>query len=258
MTTDTGAPDTGASPCPVREAGTPEEEWARWPGFDRLPGLDLGGVRDVVVVAPHPDDETLGFGGGIAVLAAEGARLRIVAVTDGEASHPHSSVFTREQLTARRAAERTDALVELGAGGAEVVRLRLPDGGVCQRERELSQRLEELCAGADLCLAPWAGDPHPDHEAVGRAALDATRTLGLRLRSYPVWAWHWSRPGDGALPWDRAVRLDLTRDARRRKDSAINAFTTQTSPIGPDEADQAILEPAMLAHFARDHEVVFT
>ena len=248
----------GPSPCATDTTGTPEEEWARWPGLDRVPSVDLGGVREVVVVAPHPDDETLGFGGGLAVLAARGVRLRVVAVTDGESSHPDSSVFTREQLVARRAAERARALAALGAGGAEVERLRLPDGGVAGREPELVRRLARAYRDSDLCVAPWEGDPHPDHEAVGRAARDAAQALGVRLLSYPVWAWHWTRPGDGALPWGRAVRLGLAGEALRRKAAAIRAFTTQVSPIGPDAADRAILEPPMLAHFARDHEVVFT
>ncbi|MFD3684301.1 PIG-L deacetylase family protein [Nocardiopsis sp. NPDC058631] len=248
----------GTSSCTAQTTGTPEEEWARWPGLDRVPSLDLGGVREAVVVAPHPDDETLGFGGGLAVLAARGVRLRIVAVTDGESSHPGSSVFTRNELVARRADERARALTALGAGAAEVERLRLPDGGVGEREPELARRLAELYRGADLCVAPWEGDPHPDHEAVGRAALDAARALGTRLLSYPVWAWHWTRPGDAALPWDRAGRLRLPRDARRRKAAAIGAFTTQIFPIGPGAADRAILGPSVLAHFARDHEVVFT
>ncbi|WP_433698076.1 PIG-L deacetylase family protein [Nocardiopsis sp. CA-288880] len=248
----------GAPARPAEDTGTPEEEWVRWKGLDRLPALDLEGVREAVVVAPHPDDETLGFGGGLAVLAASGARLRIVAVTDGEASHPGSTVFTQDRLVARRAAERADALAALGAAGSGVERLGLPDGGVGVYEQELARRLADLCVGADLCVAPWEGDPHPDHEAVGRASLHAARTLGIRSVSYPVWTWHWRRPGDTGVPWDRASRLDLSRDVRRRKGAALRAFTTQVAPIGPGEADRAILEPSMLAHFARDHEVVFT
>ena len=42
----------------------------------------------MVVIAAHPDDEVLGVGGTMAVLAAGGAQLRLIAVTDGEASHP--------------------------------------------------------------------------------------------------------------------------------------------------------------------------
>lgn len=251
MTAEGSAPPTG-------DGGTPEEEWERWPGLDRLPPLELDGVREAVVVAPHPDDETLGFGGGIAVLASRGVRLRVVAVTDGESSHPGSTVFTGDELALRRADERARALSALGAGSAEVVRLRMPDGGVSGRESELARRLAELAGGADLCVAPWEGDPHPDHEAVGRAARLCARGLGVRLVSYPVWTWHWTRPTSPGTPWDRAARLTLSGEVRGRKAAALRAFATQTAPIGPGAEDGTILAPSMLAHFTRDHEVVFT
>ncbi|ASU85430.1 PIG-L family deacetylase [Nocardiopsis gilva YIM 90087] len=249
--------DTTRSSNPAEDTGTPEAEWRRWPELGQLPHLDLRGVREAAVVAPHPDDETLGFGGGLALLAANGVRLRIIAVTDGEASHPGSTVFTGDQLVVRRAAERANALAALGAADAEVVRLGLPDSGVGEWETALADRLPDLCGDADVCVAPWEGDPHPDHEAVGRAAADCARTRGTRLLSYPVWTWHWSSPGDASVPWARARRLGLSRDARCRKDAAILCFGTQISPIGPEASDRVVLEPSMLAHFARDFEVVF-
>jgi LmbE family N-acetylglucosaminyl deacetylase len=54
-----------------------------------------------------------------------------------------------------------------------VVRLRLPDTGLADHEQELSDILAEQCAGFEVCLAPWEGDAHADHEAAGRAARRA-------------------------------------------------------------------------------------
>jgi LmbE family N-acetylglucosaminyl deacetylase len=76
------------------------------------------------VVAAHPDDEVLGVGGTMASLAAAGARLRLIAVTDGEASHPDSDPAA---VALTRTAESEAALCLLGAQEAEVVRLKLPD-----------------------------------------------------------------------------------------------------------------------------------
>ncbi len=53
---------------------------------------------------------------------------------------------------------------------ADVIRLRLPDTAVAAHEDELVGLLRELCAGFGVCLAPWEGDAHADHEAAGRAA----------------------------------------------------------------------------------------
>lgn len=249
--------DKHATAHPIDARGTSERSWREWGALERLPFLDLSGVAHVVVVAPHPDDETLGFGGGLALLAAQGTTVTVVAVTDGEGSHPGSHALSRAGLIAARAAERGRALSCLGARGVEILRLGLPDGDVAAHEDELAERLADLCAEADLCVASWEGDLHPDHEATGRAARAAVRALDTRLLTYPVWMWHWASPGDDAVPWSRAHRIDLTPDVLRAKEGAVGSFTTQIAPVGALPEDRAVLTPDMLAHFSRDHEVVF-
>ncbi|MGW5877058.1 PIG-L deacetylase family protein [Nocardiopsis terrae] len=249
--------DTPAPAHPIDAEGTPERRWREWGDLERLPRLDLGGTARAVVVAPHPDDETLGFGGGLALLADQGTAVTVVAVTDGEGAHPGSNALTRVGLVAARAVERGRALSSLGARGVELLRLGLPDGDVAAREEELTERLADLCADADLCVAPWEGDLHPDHEATGRAARAAVRDQGARLLSYPVWMWHWASPGDEAVPWSRAYRIDLAPDVHDRKQGAVGAFTTQPAPVGALPEDRSVLTPDMLAHFSRDYEVVF-
>jgi len=145
---------------PIDAPGTDERSWAAWPWLSAPPGAGLAGtglsalagVRSAVIVAAHPDDEVLGAGGLISMLAASRARLRLVAVTDGERSHPgHGSPAA---LTRRRTAETVAALRALGAQGAEVIRLGLPDGGLAGREERLVNVLAPLVEGFDLCLAP--------------------------------------------------------------------------------------------------------
>ncbi|QMU76704.1 PIG-L family deacetylase [Streptacidiphilus sp. PB12-B1b] len=240
----------------IQAAGTPEAAWTAWPGLAALPQLDLSGLRRVLVVAAHPDDEVLGLGGTLAALAAAGTRLRLVAVTDGEASHPHSSSPVAADLARVRTDETARALAALGADGAEVVRLRLPDTRVGLHEAELVQQLAELAEGFDVCAAPWRGDVHADHEAAGRAAVAAGALTGVPVLQYPVWAWHWARPGDLRVPWRRAARIPLDREARERKRAALDCFASQIRPIGDEPADAAVLPPEELAHFVRDFEVV--
>lgn len=234
--------------------GTDEAEWERWLAPASWPVLapsSLLGQR-IVVVAAHPDDEVLGVGGLVALLAAAGARLCFVWATDGEASHPGSTAPAVRGLAAVRRAESAAALERLGAGEATRVRLELPDGCLAEREDDLVRRLRSVTSPEDLLLAPWSGDAHPDHEACGRAA----RAVGSTVVEYPVWAWHWARPDDDRVPWGRAGRVDLPVAVRARKAAAVGCFASQLRPIGARPEDRPVLPPRVLAHFARDYETV--
>ena len=235
---------------PIDAPGTPEDGWLAWPGLAHLPPGGLGSPASVVVLAAHPDDEVLGTGGILSLLASAGVRLRLIAVTDGEASHPGHA--DPGELIRRRCAERAAALRELGAAAAEVIRLRLPDAGLGRREPELTTLVGPLVTGFGACLAPWENDVHADHETVGRAARQACP----RLFFYPVWMWHWARPGDPRVPWAQAIRVPLPAAAAERKRAAIGCFASQldrrANGLGP------VLEPGFVAHFTRDFELLFT
>ncbi len=242
---------------PIDAPGTDEGSWAAWPWLSALPGAGLAGtglsalaeVGSAVIVAAHPDDEVLGVGGLISMLAASRARLRLVAVTDGERSHQGHGFPAA--LARRRTTETVAALRALGAQGAEVIRLGLPDSGLADREERLVNVLAPLVEGFDLCLAPWDHDMHPDHEAAGRVARKAAAGA---FYSFPIWMWHWASPADRRVPWDRAVRLPLPPRAVSRKRAAITCFASQTEDRGHGLGP--VLTPGMIAHFTRAVEVL--
>jgi len=250
----------------IDQPGTREYDWDSWPGLRQLPTVDPADWPAVVVVAAHPDDEVLGVGGTISILAAAGARVRLVAVTDGEGSHPRAD----PALVARtRAAERAAALgllcaCDIGASstgasgieasGIEVIRLGFPDTGLAGREEELAAALGEQCAGFGVCLAPWEADAHADHEAAGRAAWRAGRLAGARVLTYPIWMWHWAAPGDRRVPWHRACQVRLPAEVAARKRAAIDAFASQLADRGPEVGP--VLPAGIVAHFTRSEEVL--
>ena len=236
---------------PIVGTGTADDRWREWDAVAKWPELDLTPAQLPLVVAPHPDDEILGVGGLLTVLGA----AEIVAVTDGEASHPDSTVHTPDQLAEIRRKETRRALTRLGMPGAPVHRLGHPDGGV--DEAALTTALIRRLSPGRWCLATWRGDGHPDHEAVGRAAAAACRATGARLLEYPIWTWHWAEPDDERVPWDRAYRIDLPERAQSGKAAAIAEFVSQIAPLGPEPGDAPILPPAVLARFERPFEVVF-
>ena len=161
---------------PIVDAGTDEGTWGAWPAPAGWPVLALDDRARTVpplVVAPHPDDEVLGVGGLVAMLAGG---VEIVVVTDGEASHPDSTVHSRAALAAIRRAETVTACGLLGVVPAAIAHLGHPDGGV--DEAALTDALTTRLAPGRWCVTTWRGDGHPDHEAVGRAAAVACRRTG--------------------------------------------------------------------------------
>jgi LmbE family N-acetylglucosaminyl deacetylase len=235
-------------------AGTEESRWAAWSAPPAWPTLDVAEIarRPVLVVAAHPDDEVLGVGGLLAVLARLGADVRLLWATDGEASHPGSTAAPARRLAAIRRSESSVAAERLGLAAAPRTHLGLPDGRLNQRADELAELLGKRVREGEVVLAPWCADGHPDHEACGRA----TRQVSATVLEYPVWAWHWAEPDDPRVPWSRARRVDLDADARERKAAAVGCFRSQVAPIGSDPLDGPVLPDRVLAHFRRHHEVV--
>lgn len=211
------------------------------------------GAGRLVLLAAHPDDETLGAGGLIAALAARGVAVEVVVATSGEASHPDSPTHTREDLAALRQAELHDAVAQLAPGAAVHV-LDLPDGGLAAARTELDAALAAIVgpAAADTVLAaPWRSDGHTDHDTAGLAAAALARTLGLPLLEYPIWLWHWGTPAD--IPADLAV-LPLGSAAAAAKVRAMAVHVSQVEPLSAAPGDEALLSQAVLAHFERSFE----
>ena len=125
--------------------------------------------------------------------------------------------------------EMVEAVRHLGLDDVPVAWLGLADSAVSADE--LSEALGPIMAGADMCLAPWPEDPHPDHQAAGTAARRAAGPE-TQVWGYPVWTWPWKDPQDAPIPWKLAARHQLGADDRQRKLAAIAAFGSQLGP-GP-------------------------
>jgi LmbE family N-acetylglucosaminyl deacetylase/SAM-dependent methyltransferase len=236
-----------------RDAGTPEHAWT--PLIDALPLLDPPGPHDhVAVLAAHPDDETLGAGGLLALAASIGARVTLVVATDGENSHPTSPTTRPEQLACRRRRELYAAIAEL-APAADVRLLGLPDGRLAEHCAELASALAEINPPPTVLVTPWIGDQHPDHAAGARAGATIAKAVGARHWQYPIWGWHWAQPDGGMLPVDRMACIALDGAANRAKAGALDRHASQHRSLSPQAGDEAVLGPGMLEHFRRPVEV---
>ena len=241
----------------IHGQGTPERVWRAWSGLQALEPIALDAIAPrgarVVVVAPHPDDEVLGCGGALALLARAGREITVLGVTDGEASHAGSMSWTPSLLAAERRHERATGLARLGVA-ASARALALRDGGIAQSEPALRRRLANLLRPGDVVIVTWRLDGHPDHEAAGRAAAAAASMRGCRCWEVPVWMWHWAAPEDARVPWHRMRCLALDADARDRKARAIAAHATQLTALKA-ERREAVLPDWALARLLRPFEV---
>lgn len=244
----------------IAGAGTAADAWRADPALARVPlatpeRLVPAGAR-LVLVAPHPDDEILAGGGLLQLLARRGPAPLLVAVTDGEGSHPGSREWPPERLRALRPRETLAALEQLGVDASAPLRLGIPDGGITDAERELARRLAALLMPGDVVLTTWRHDGHPDHEATARACARAAAAAGARLLEAPVWGWHWSRPGDGAMPLAQASRLALPPAILARKRAALACFESQLTPDSGSGA-APILPAHALARLLNPFELYF-
>jgi LmbE family N-acetylglucosaminyl deacetylase len=242
----------------IRGEGTSEAEWAAWPGWQRGSSSlveVMAATARLVVVAPHPDDETIGAGGLIHDAAAAGRDVLVIGVTDGGASHPGSSSWPNSRLTTQRRVERATALRCLGVQPAAIAELGLADGDVAANVDQLAECFHTLLRASDLVVSPWRYDGHPDHEATALAVATAAESIGARHRQVPIWGWHWATPSGTEIPYQNAVIYSLDDRARAAKVRAIECFVSQLRPDSSTGAGP-ILPRWALQRMLRDREVL--
>lgn len=233
-----------------REDGTPEQAWC----LDGLPALAMPSDGDrVVVLAAHPDDETLGAGGLIAACAARQIQIDVVIASDGSASHPLSPTTQPDQLARIRRGE-VRAAVQLLAPDARIHFLGLSDGQLMAQRPLLSELIQQFIPGASHLVSPWDGDQHPDHEACALVAAQIAQKFAAQHWQYPIWAWHWADPDSQDIPRAQLHQLALSETELALKRRALDCHTSQHSPLSAAPGDEAILSAAMLAHFDRPFE----
>jgi len=215
--------------------------------------------RPFIVIAPHPDDESLACGGLIAHACEQGLRAKVVIVSDGAGSHPNSKAYPPDRLSALREDEAKQAGAELGLRQADMLFLRLPDRFVPHEGEEAERAIEAIvdCAreiGAGSLFVSWRRDPHCDHEASYRIARAVQRRAGeIRLFEYVVWG-HTLPPTTEVDPMHSGFRIRIDREAQEKKRRAIAAHRSQTSALIDDDPGGFLFSQIDLAHFDLPYE----
>lgn len=218
--------------------GTPESCWRSLEQKRWAPS-----AGPLLVVAPHPDDETLGAGGLIYTWSRHRQPVTIISVTDGEAACPEVI-----DLASIRCRELQAALRCLGVDEANIIRLRVPDGRVGQFRPLLAEAIASAVTPATTLIAPFDRDGHPDHDAAGAVALEVAHKHRTPLGAYPIWAWHQATPR--IFSGLRTVRFTLSAAARAAKHAAIQRHASQLR----QRPGGAIVPAHVLAYFKRSYE----
>jgi LmbE family N-acetylglucosaminyl deacetylase len=170
-------------------------------------GLPRG--ERVLVIAPHPDDETIACGGTLALLAQRGADVAVCIATDGEAIA--SGAQRRQEAAAACRILGVSSPRFLGLGDGRLA------GDVDRLATLVRSMVDEL--SPDVLMVPWPFDAHRDHRAVARAVERVELPSAAELWMYEVWS---------PLPANRIVDISPVVDAKR------SAMAAHAADVGFD------------------------
>lgn len=193
----------------------------------------------IIVLAPHPDDESLGAGGLIQQALAAGAEVRVAFITNGD-NNPWPQRWIerrwkidgdcRARLGDLRKIEALRAMNVLGLDDSKAEFFHLPDAGLLplwrQQNASALQKFVDLFSQhpPDIVIPPSPHDRHPDHQASYYFAEKALETLGQRPLRYS----YLIHPG--WLSWNpTGTMLHLSPAQMAIKLQAILCHETQTA-----------------------------
>jgi LmbE family N-acetylglucosaminyl deacetylase len=221
-------------------------------------GTDVTGEaarRSCLVLAPHPDDETLGCGATLMRKVDSGTPVHVVVISDGATWPPDRD--PAHNIATRDAELRSSCRI-LGLPDEAVTHLSFPETHLDEAGDALVDAVADAIrtSGPDDVFVTSEADPHADHAALGRATRRAVAGTGARLLVYPIWQWTrprtWTRTLAAASP---AVTVG-TGGYLDRKKTAIAVFHSQMSAAAGGEQKEG-LTPRFLSHFAGDREMFF-
>lgn len=197
--------------------------------------LNISENQRILIVAPHPDDETLGCGG---ILALYGPQCDVLLMTDGRKGGPADGSQTEEETAAIRKTEFELAMDHFCVHS--YTELEIPDSTLkAKKNKILSMDLKVY----DYIFAPNRNERHPDH----RAAYDIIKRLCKRqkakaqLLEYEVWS-----------PIVAPNRfLDISQ-VMNRKMAGLENYVSQTT-----ELDYGALAKGLNAYRGAPHHIAY-
>jgi LmbE family N-acetylglucosaminyl deacetylase len=216
-----------------------------------------------VVVAPHPDDESLGCGGTIALVRQAGLQVYVIFISDGSMSHPASKKYPADKRVELRESEAINALKILGVDKDCIHFMQLKDSavpangsaGFNEATTNFNQHL--MASQPTTILVPWRRDPHKDHRATWQIVQVALVNYHLPVRLFEYFIWLWERSQSEDIPQKNEAMIWQvdTEAVAPLKQMAIMAHVSQVTNLIDDDPQGFILSPNVLAHFSGNSEL---
>jgi N-acetylglucosamine malate deacetylase 1 len=188
---------------------------------------------NVLVIAPHPDDEVLGCGGAIGRLSAEGNTVVLCIVTK-----PYPPDWSSEYIE-KKAGEIRQSNAKLGI--ARTIFLDYPTVRLdTVPQKELNDTFAKIVSeqAPDLVFIPHRGDINQDHRIVHEAALVATRPYASKIKKILAYETlsetEW---GNSIVQFRPDVFIDITRYIGLKQEAMLLFETEIKMPPHPRSID---------------------
>jgi LmbE family N-acetylglucosaminyl deacetylase len=215
-------------------------------------------IRSLAVVALHPDDETLGCGGLIAIRREKAIPVTLIFVSDGTGSHPRSQAFPPERLRQLRAREAQCAAQILGVPERAIAFFGLRDTAVPRHSRDdeflaVADRIVSMLKDAetDTVAVTHRREPHSDHRACYHLARKAVERLAceIRILEYRVWL-----PASAAISRNCVLHSLEISPVLDRKRAAVACYRSQTTDLIDDDPNGFRLSSADISRLSGPQE----
>ncbi|NTV93277.1 MAG: hypothetical protein HGA72_08470 [Chlorobiaceae bacterium] len=216
--------------------------------------------NNVVIVAPHPDDEILGLGGFILQRLRKGGNVSVLYLTDGEAS---LADIDDDAVRSMRIRLSNEVLARLGISGDRIFRFHLSDGSIPRKNTEgfddaaagIQQIFSSLMPDAVFVTHPQETWPY-DHIAAFELADAAIHNTAFSCDFYGYWVWLWySMPLRSFFGINRSALVPVPiGDVLTEKKKLTDIYLRLLAPNGKPWS--GVLPKAMLRAFDYPFEVV--
>ena len=202
---------------------------------------EINGGR-LLVIAPHPDDETLSSGITIQRVLRSGGTVTVVVASDGRHAEPDR--VHPEAMIAIRRDELRSAVATLGLDPLNLISLEMEDRSLAAHEAALRTSLQAIIDQhrPSLVISPSPYDSHPDHAALGRVSRRLMASHQARHLEYLIWGWNQplhlinrvTLHGEGVTRTSRRYLRPVVVSDHRFEEAKIDALRCYSSQFSTD------------------------